>query len=388
MALDTVTAIGQYPLIRVGGSARDRGLQYGRLTRDRVHKTLAAYSDLFLAYAGLRWPEVREFAIRFTSVIEAYDRELMAEMEGIAEGAAVDMTDVLAINVRTEIMFGLGEIRAAADCTAFAALPSATSNEHTLLGQNWDWHPAAFDCCVVLAIEQDDRPSIVTVVEAGLLAKMGMNSSGVGVATNALVADVDKGEPGIPYHVLLRTILNCRSLDEARSRVSTTGRASSANYLLAFQDGNAVDLEVAPGAEDRVFSIEPQDGVLGHANCFVAPTVSVVDQTPEKKPLSMTRQRTINRRLRDHAGNISVELMKTILADHENHPNALCRHPLEYLAPVDRSATVASVIMDLDERTLWVADGQPCSHPYHQFSAADLWPRKAEATEPTRPIES
>ena len=36
---------------------------------------------------------------------------------------------------------------------------------------------------------QDDGPDFVTVVEAGLLAKTGMNSSGIGLATNALVTD-------------------------------------------------------------------------------------------------------------------------------------------------------------------------------------------------------
>ena len=40
---------------------------------------------------------------------------------------------------------------------------------------------------------------------------MGDNSAGVGVATNAMVCDMDKGVPGIPYHVMLRSILNSHS---------------------------------------------------------------------------------------------------------------------------------------------------------------------------------
>ena len=54
---------------------------------------------------------------------------------------------------------------------------------------------------MVLEAEQDEGPRFVTVVEAGLLAKFGLNSAGVGILTNALVCDGDTGEPGVPYHV-------------------------------------------------------------------------------------------------------------------------------------------------------------------------------------------
>jgi isopenicillin-N N-acyltransferase-like protein len=343
------------------------------MTRERVATTLRAYAELFVAYAALEWPAVRRYARPYEGVIGDYDSTLVEEMRGIAAGAGVDFEDILAVNVRTEIMYGVGDLRAAADCTAFAALPEATEGGHTIIGQNWDWHPAAFDSCVILSVEQVDRPNFVTVVEAGLLAKMGMNSEGVGVAANALVSDADRGEPGIPFHVVLRSILGSSNLDEAVDKVGSVRRASSANYLLASREGRAVDLETAPGGADRVFALEPHNGSIGHANCFVGPDVTVRDQTPVKKPLSMTRQRTIDRVLAQNRGAITVELMQELLADHEHHPNALCRHPLEQFAPIDRSATVASVVMDLDALEFWAADGQPCSHPYRRFGAADLW---------------
>lgn len=374
MALDTVQpAVSHYPLIRAGGSAAARGRSYGLQARDRVLKTLAAYAELFIAYTDLDWSHVTAYARRYEGIIADCDGELIEEMRGMADGAQVAFEDILAINVRTEVMYGLGELRAAADCTAFAALPGATETGHTLLGQNWDWHPAAFDCCVVLALDQPGRPSIVTVVEAGLLAKVGMNDAGLGVATNALASDADKGEPGLPYHVMLRCILNSSTFDEAREFVTSVDRASSANYLIASKDGEAVDLETAPGGSNRVFPIEAHIGVIGHANCFVASGVTIRDQTLLKRPLGMTRQNTIDRSLEEHRGHITPELMQKVLADHELHPNALCRHPLMHLAPIDRSATVASVIMDLDMGEFRVADGQPCNHPYRTFTAEDMW---------------
>lgn len=373
-ALETLRPSEPYPFVRVDGDPFQRGKAYGSAASGRVSHTLQAYSELFRAYADLAWREVTQYARAYRDPIGDVATDLIAEMKGIAEGAGVDFLDILAVNVRTEVMYGLGELRPApSECTAFAATPEATTSHHTLLGQNWDWHPAAFDSCVILSIRQDDGPNIVTVVEAGLLSKMGMNSQGLGVVTNAMVSDGDAGEPGVPYHVLLRLIQNCASTADAVAVVKNVHRASSANYLVADSSGTAVDLEVAPGGADTVFRDEPADGVLGHANCFVAPNVTVTDMNPIRRPLAMTRQRTISRMLDERKGQISLESMQSVLQDHEQHPNALCRHPLENFAPVDRSATVASVVMDLDERKFAVADGQPCTHAYREFTPAELW---------------
>jgi hypothetical protein len=75
-----------------------------------------------------------------------------------------------------------------------AVLPGASENGHTLLGQNWDWLIHAWETTVVLESEQDQGPNFVTVVEAGLLAKTGMNAAGLGLVTNTLVSDRDIGE--------------------------------------------------------------------------------------------------------------------------------------------------------------------------------------------------
>src|SRR5262249_23475935 len=155
---------------------------------------------------------VRRHAARFQEPIAEFRPSSLEELRGISEGAGLDLVDVLAINVRTEIMFAAKARQAAlaergpAECSAFALVPSAGMPGPTVLGQNWDWLPHAFQTVVVLESKGDDGPNFVTVVEAGLLAKAGMNSSGIGLVTNALVTDQDLGEPGIPYHVLLRAV--------------------------------------------------------------------------------------------------------------------------------------------------------------------------------------
>src|SRR5690606_39251327 len=103
------------------------------------------------------------------------------------------------------------------ECSSFAVLPEVSANGHMLLGQNWDWLLHCFDTVVVIEADQPDGPDYTTVVEAGLLAKTGMNSAGLGVAPNALVTRDDRGEPGIPFHVILRELLNARNVIDAFS---------------------------------------------------------------------------------------------------------------------------------------------------------------------------
>ena len=113
----------------------------------------------------------------------------------------------------------------------------------------------------------------MTVVEAGLLAKFGMNSAGLVVATNALVSGTDVGRTGVPYHVMLRALLDCRTPTEAATLLQSAPRSSSANYVIGSGDGLVVDAEARPGGFDAISWELPDDrGLLLHTNHFsVAP---------------------------------------------------------------------------------------------------------------------
>ena len=127
------------------------------------------------------------------------------------------------------------------------------------------------------------------MVEAGLLAKTGMNASGLGLVTNALVTDADTGEPGLPYHVLLRAILDCGTVTDALKVLQAGLRSSSANYLIAHASGAALDVEAAPGDFTRLYPRFPEDGVLLHTNHFLAPRIDPVDLSLWAMPDSAVR---------------------------------------------------------------------------------------------------
>ncbi|HVM21083.1 MAG TPA: C45 family peptidase [Egibacteraceae bacterium] len=367
-----------FPHLRLTGDHRDRGRAYGEQAADRVAASITAYRQVFAHLAGWDWDRVVAEALRYEPAIADFAAEYLAEMRGLAEGAGVAYEDVLAINTRTEVMFSAKARKAAAtfgrgECSAFAILPPRSVDGHTLVGQNWDWLAHCFDTVVVLEVEQDDAPDYVTVVEAGLLAKSGMNAAGVGVTTNALVTTDDAGEPAVPYHVVLRGLMDARNLSEALSTIQRAPRSSSANYLLASRDGLAIDVEAAPGDFSRLYFLDPVDGVLLHTNHFVSPRFDRVDVSTWAMPDSPIRLQRLRALLADHDGLIGVDVLSDWLADHANHPAGVCCHPDTALPEVEQDATVVSVVMDLDAGRLWIADGHPCDTPYRTVDLHDVF---------------
>ncbi|HEY5989972.1 MAG TPA: C45 family peptidase [Streptosporangiaceae bacterium] len=382
-----------FPHVRVEGSALDRGRQYGTQARGRVQRSVAAYRDVFAHYAGWDWARVRREAARFREPIVAFRPAYLEEIRGIAEGAGLDPADVLAINVRTEVMFAAkarqaarqqpaGRRRAPDGCTAFAVVPAPGGPGSTLIGQNWDWLPHTSETVVVLEARQDEGPDFVTVVEAGLLAKTGMSSSGLGLVTNALVTDADAGAPGIPYHLALRAILDCETVSDALAALQCGERSSAANYLIAHRDGSALNVEAAPGDFSRLYLLPPEDGIVLHTNHFLSPRFDGTDVSVWVMPDSPLRLQRLRAGLNRPEGPPALETFRALLADHANYPSGLCCHPDPRMSPHEQGATVASVLMDLGARQMHLAEGNPCATPYRRLNYREFLAKPSTVAEP------
>jgi isopenicillin-N N-acyltransferase-like protein len=356
--------------VRVEGTSYQRGRQYGRQAAARVRRSVQAYQQAFAHFAGWDWDTVRREAARFEAPVGKFRPAYLEEMRGIADGAGLDLTDVLAINVRTEVMYAAKARQAPragrqppAECSAFAYGPAPGREGPVIIGQNWDWLLHSAGTLVVLEARQPDGPDFVTVVEAGLLAKTGMNAAGLGLVTNALVTDADVGEPGLPYHVLLRAVLDCATVTQALRVLQGAPRSSSANYLIAHASGAAVDIEAAPGDFTRLYPLYPEDGLLLHTNHFLAPGIDPVDLCLWAMPSSAVRLQRL-RAAKDAARAKTLDDFRALLADHADYPNSICAHPDPADHPREQCATIASVLMDLTARRLWLAAGHPCRVPH------------------------
>lgn len=360
----------------VSGKAFERGTQYGAQAAAKIRQSITAYQEVFAHVAGWDWEKVVSVGRAFVRPIREFNEEYWTEMRGIAEGSAVRVDDILAINLRTEIMFS-AKARGAAgqganpgvapECTAIGAA-SVMSDGKTLLcalAQNWDWLPHSRETVVCLEATRPDGSGFVTFVEAGLLAKVGMNSTGIALATNALVTELDTGEPGVPYHVLLRAILDSRCASDALAMLQAGDRASSANYMVADAQGDLYDIETTPGRYDGFYIGYPKStGILGHTNHFVSRAMGCTDLSLSVLPDSVLRLSRCAGLGDSRPWDGQLSGIEETLRDHGNYPNSICRHEDQRSAPMDQFVTVLSVVMLPARRQCFVASGNPCSNPY------------------------
>ena len=373
---------GELPFLRLEGSPYDVGLAHGVEAREFIGENVLLYLRRFAQEGKIDRPEIRRRADGYRRVIEEQNPAYAEEVRGIAEGARQDVLDIVAVNVRYEILYTEFVRKALAQpavgrpavggCTSFALLPSGTSNGHLLLGQNWDWIPNVRG--IVVRARRAGHPEQLAFTEAGIAgAKIGVNSAGIALAINGLLTDRDSWSRLLkPFHVRCWEILASRTLVEAAQAAVGTKRACSANFLIGRAGGgdhSVVDLEAAPEVEH---GLVPEKGFLAHTNHFLDPdTIGVVQPLGEDAPSTYQRLARINALVRarlDGGGRIGINELQAVLADHDGEPYSICRHASLVRPEHERYATVASAIIDVDAGELFLAGGTPCTVPYERYT--------------------
>jgi hypothetical protein len=115
-------------------------------------------------------------------------------------------------------------------------------------------------------VNQEKGPDILTLVEAGQLARMGMNSAGLGICNNYIECEADGMNmgKGIPTTLIRRRALNHETYREIVGTITHTPRSFSGTYLVATAEGegDATDIEATP---ETVYYLFPKDGLIVHS---------------------------------------------------------------------------------------------------------------------------
>ncbi|KAK5116714.1 hypothetical protein LTR62_007388 [Meristemomyces frigidus] len=333
--------MGKILQITCHGTPHEIGLKHGTEAKVQIARCIDFYAELFKQNAKMQWPSVRDLAMEFEPIMRKKWPAYLEEMGGIAEGAQVELSDIIAINVRTEINFGLFSD----GCTAL----SWRTEEASFLAQNWDWMEAQKENLILLTIEQQNTPTIKMVTEAGLIGKIGLNSAGVGVCLNAIkVKGMDPTR--VPCHLGLRMVLESNSREAAIERLEKYGVASSCHYLIADASGgtglewSSIELAKIPMDEKRqVF----------HSNHFLTKHPGVVDTVWLAD--SSFRVSRIEELCKDLGSSPSAEEIFGLFKDERNYPGAICRAQVGEVT----SASLFNIVMDLVKRRATVTMGRP-----------------------------
>ncbi|KAJ6439291.1 integral membrane protein [Purpureocillium lavendulum] len=282
------------------------GLAHGRGAKAEIERGLAFYTNLFWEASKLRWPQVQLLAKEFDDVIRAQWPRYYDEIRDR------DVLDILALNVRSEIVFG----QFSDGCTS--AYCAGKGQTYSYMGQNWDWMEEQKANLVQLTIVQTGLPAIKMITEAGIIGKIGLNSAGVGVCFNAIRArGLDKTR--LPVHLGLRVALESTSVEQALSRLRAAGMASSAHFLIG-------DATTAVGLEftSSTFACVPVSdaGCIVHANHMLLPHPGIDE--PKWLDDSAPRVATMERNIRA-AGQLSWEAFRTLFEDETGYPCSINR---------------------------------------------------------------
>jgi len=243
-------------------SGRARGICRGRQLSVQILKAVEAYRQLFQSLGGV--PDLEQLVAESRTKTENWWPSGAEEIDGIAEGSGIDALSVWMLNCRTEL---LAEIRRRSGVVALGECSVAIHAEPPTVGiQTWDWHEHMAGIWHPIK-SHGGIHNWCGITEAGILAKIGVNSSGLGLHLDILFHNDDRAG-GVPIHVVAaRVLAEAGSVEEAIEIARSAG--VSASSALSVHDGiSAASIEVS-GAGVEV--VQPEKRWLVHTNRFRSP---------------------------------------------------------------------------------------------------------------------
>ncbi|MBK0329035.1 hypothetical protein I5535_17290 [Rhodobacteraceae bacterium F11138] len=352
-----MSGVASFPYIEVEGDPEGIGLSYGKQAMDGIHASLNIYRPVF-ENMGMTWDAALTRADGFIQQLQRFDADQATELRAIARGAGVKPQEIMAVNARTDIMYGAPEKPTALDdgCTGAIAMPETTADGHLIHGQNWDWRSDCKNSVVIVQRRPRKGPATLNLFEAGTLARCGINEHGIALTANFLHCDHDNDRSddhvGVPSPFVRRQVLSNHLLADAAEAIMRAPRSFSNNIMLSDAIGIAVNLETTPR---EFYWLKPTDGLLVHANHFIsaAGRARVFDSGLGITADSLYREDRVRDVLEQARGQITVQTMLNAFADDFASPAAVNRPPTSGPGG-EESATVATIVMDVSDRSMTV----------------------------------
>ena len=350
-----MAVLEKFPVIDVTGSPEEIGTQHGKLLKNRINQTIEFYSDVTKKLDEEGRERNRKYILNsarnFKKIIHAYNSEYSVEIEAIAEAADVDPLWIYAINSRSEIMSNMEN--GTTECTALYF------KNPRVLGQNWDWAADFEELAFVMRLTKPDGHKIIQVTEPGMIGKIGFNNSGLGVCLNFL--RIEEELDGLPIHIILRALLDSKSIEEAKDLAKNVGKGQSGNILMGDKNGKYQDIEFGG---NEVYILDSENNHFIHTNHFLMN--EKLNSKPELLLSSFNRYEIASILAKNHQ-TPSLELMKSILLDNSDSELPICR---KYIpgTRMEKVGTVCTILMDLNQEVMHITKGSPLVNPFAKIS--------------------
>lgn len=348
-----------YRVLHVKGTPYAMGYQQGALLRDDIRENVRYLFDvkskeLRVELAGITLANPKKIIAGIAETQRKFIPErFFEEMKGIADGAGMDVQDVVIANFIPELFH----------CSGFALCNSATKGgvlyHGRILDYGCDWRLQ--DHAVLTVAEPIGKIPFVNVTYAGFIGSVtGMNAERISIGE---MGGKGMGHwDGIPMALLVRMVLEeADGLDRAVAIFHDNPRTCEYYYVIA--DG------------------ESNDAVGMEASWNTFTTVGLGRSNP-KLPHAVKDAVALS------AGDRYEELVRRIKAGHGRFDADSARRLMD--RPVAMKSNLHNVLFETTTTRLWVAnadkDGRPAAdQPYHAFNLRELLARQPVSSAPTLP---
>ncbi len=349
-------------VVEVKGGHREVGAQIGEACQQEIHHSIESARDLVNALADdlrINWNRAIIQARKYLPFVQDAYPQYLEELYGIAEGSRSSFEDVFTLNAFEGIVMDRLHL---SKCTSLAVNQQRTEKQKVLVAHNEDWFPNDEEDVYLVKIVTDDEPPFLAMNYGGLLPNIGFNEAGIAQCCDT-VYPVEK-RVGIPRVVVGRAVLGARTISEAIQRAISPHRAAGYNHLIVHESGELYNVEVSANN----FALLYDDcGYLAHTNHYLSPKMQAIEEDPDQLIGSHVRYSRALRMLKE-TENHTVNSLQKIQRDHMNYPYSICCHATEFENPFDREKTIAALVMDLSEKVMVMAWGNPCRNLYYSFA--------------------
>jgi isopenicillin-N N-acyltransferase-like protein len=343
-----------YRILHLKGSPYEMGFQHGALLKDDVREGVRFLFEekaraLTLELGGIKLVSPKRVIQGIAATQKKFIPErFFEELRGLADGAGMDVQDVIVANFIPELFH----------CSGFALSGSATKDgtlyHGRILDYGCDWKLQ--EHAVLVIAEPEGRIPFVNVTYAGFIGSVtGMNARKVSVGE---MGGRGLGHwDGVPMSFLVRMVLEeADTLDRAIAVFRDHPRTCEYYYV------------IADGKTGKGVGMEASWNTFG---------VVAMGETHPRLPHAVKDAVLLS------AGDRYEELVKRVKAAHGTIDAEKARALMD--RPVAMKSNLHSVLFETMSTRMWVAnasiDGAPAvTQPFHEFTFTELLTHEPSST--------
>ena len=350
-------------LLLLEGDPFDRGAAHGAAYHNEIRRYTSERVRLSANGSWAGRPATASDALLLAEKMlpahRSYAPDLFEELEGLARTSAISLAEAVIVGGFTDFVDAVRAQGAVPlveedDCTSVMAPPGATEDSG-LFGQTWDMHDSATEHVSLIRVVPAAGPRALIFTTVGCLGQIGLNSAGISVGINNLVAA--DGGVGVTWPFVVRKVLQQTNLEAALACVLDADLAGGHNYLLMDQNGKGYNIEAMPG--HRAVTALGDDPLI-HTNHCLDPEARAREAVRPADLLASSEARLAKATELMRVRPITPEDLMALTRD----PEAICRRSN---APHHNESSGAA-IMRPSSGEFWACWGVPADNEYESFT--------------------